>query len=109
MVTTQRAVIVEGKYDKIRLSSVVDALIVTTEGFGIFSDREKQRFIKMTGKRTLCCRTFQRTITIIFYLPVLFRNQINKKKLSTFAGSGFLLSVQGNNLCPLIKPGYEPT
>ena len=46
MVTTQRAVIVEGKYDKIRLSSVVDALIVTTEGFGIFSDREKQRFLK---------------------------------------------------------------
>ena len=46
MVTTQRAVIVEGKYDKIRLSSVVDALIVTTEGFGIFSDKEKQRFLK---------------------------------------------------------------
>lgn len=46
MVTTQRAVIVEGKYDKIRLSSVVDALIVTTEGFGVFSDREKQKFLK---------------------------------------------------------------
>ena len=46
MVTTQRAVIVEGKYDKIKLSAVVDALIVTTEGFGIFSDREKQRFLK---------------------------------------------------------------
>ncbi|MBQ6067023.1 MAG: DUF4093 domain-containing protein [Clostridia bacterium] len=46
MVTTQRAVIVEGKYDKIRLAAVVDALIVTTEGFGIFSDKEKQRFLK---------------------------------------------------------------
>lgn len=46
MVTTDRAVIVEGKYDKIRLSAVVDALIVTTEGFGIFSDKEKQRFLK---------------------------------------------------------------
>lgn len=46
MVTTQRAVIVEGKYDKIRLSAVVDALIVTTEGFGVFSDREKQKFLK---------------------------------------------------------------
>ena len=46
MVTTERAVIVEGKYDKIRLSAVVDALVVTTEGFGIFSDKEKQRLIK---------------------------------------------------------------
>ena len=46
MVTTSRAVIVEGKYDKIRLSAVIDGLIITTEGFGIFSDREKQRFIK---------------------------------------------------------------
>ena len=46
MVATTRAVIVEGKYDKIKLSSVIDGLIVTTEGFGIFSDREKQRFIK---------------------------------------------------------------
>lgn len=46
MVATERAVIVEGKYDKIRLSSVIDGLIVTTEGFGVFSDREKQRFIK---------------------------------------------------------------
>lgn len=46
MLTTDKVIVVEGKYDKIRLSSVVDALIVTTEGFGIFSDREKQKFIR---------------------------------------------------------------
>ena len=46
MVRTERAVIVEGKYDKIRLSAVVDGLIVTTEGFRVFSDKEKQRFIR---------------------------------------------------------------
>ena len=46
MVTTERAVIVEGKYDKIRLSAVIDGLIVTTDVFGIFSDKEKQRFIR---------------------------------------------------------------
>lgn len=46
MLTTTRAVIVEGRYDKIKLSSVIDALIITTEGFGIFSDREKQKLIK---------------------------------------------------------------
>lgn len=50
MLTTTRAVIVEGKYDKIKLSSVIDGLIITTEGFGIFSDKEKQKFIKKLGR-----------------------------------------------------------
>ena len=42
MFHTDRAIIVEGRYDKAKLSGVTDALIVTTEGFRIFSDREKQ-------------------------------------------------------------------
>ena len=50
MFHTDRAVIVEGKYDQIRLSAVTDALIVTTEGFGVFSDKEKQQFIKTLAK-----------------------------------------------------------
>lgn len=39
-------IIVEGKYDKIKLDSLFDADIVTTDGFGIFSDNEKQAYIK---------------------------------------------------------------
>ncbi len=46
MLKTSKAVIVEGKYDKARLSSVIDALIITTDGFGIFRSKEKQTFIK---------------------------------------------------------------
>lgn len=50
MFHTDRAIIVEGKYDKIRLGAVTDALILVTDGFGIFSDREKQQFIKKTAR-----------------------------------------------------------
>lgn len=50
MFYTSRAVIVEGKYDKIRLSSFLDALIIETDGFGIFSDKEKREFIKKTAR-----------------------------------------------------------
>ncbi len=50
MFHTSRAIIVEGKYDQIRLSALTDALILTTDGFGIFSDKEKQRFIKKTAR-----------------------------------------------------------
>jgi len=39
-------VIVEGKYDKIRLSGVIDAHIITTDGFGIFNSRETAALIR---------------------------------------------------------------
>ncbi len=50
MLYTSKAVIVEGKYDKARLTSVIDALIITTDGFGIFRSKEKQTFIKKLAK-----------------------------------------------------------
>lgn len=46
MISIDRAVIVEGKYDKIKLSSILDATIIETDGFGIFSNKEKQKLIK---------------------------------------------------------------
>ena len=39
-------VIVEGKYDKIRLSNVIDARIVTTDGFGVFRGEEKRMLLR---------------------------------------------------------------
>ena len=36
MIRIREAVIVEGKYDKIKLSSLIDGLIIETKGFGIF-------------------------------------------------------------------------
>ena len=41
-----QAVIVEGKYDKIKLANLIDAFIIETNGFGIFKDKEKLAFIK---------------------------------------------------------------
>lgn len=46
MIKLQQAVIVEGKYDKIKLSNILDALIIETNGFQIFKDKEKKNFIK---------------------------------------------------------------
>lgn len=44
------AVVVEGKYDKIKLSSFLDALIVETNGFSIFRDREKMELIRQLAQ-----------------------------------------------------------
>ncbi len=46
MIKIREAVIVEGKYDKIRLSNFIDGLIVTTDGFGVFKNKEKQLLIR---------------------------------------------------------------
>lgn len=46
MLSVSQAVIVEGKYDKIRLSSVLDGVIICTDGFGIFTDKDKMRIIR---------------------------------------------------------------
>lgn len=43
-------IIVEGKYDKARLSQVVSAPILTTEGFGIFNNAEKKALIRKLGE-----------------------------------------------------------
>lgn len=45
-VAIREAVVVEGKYDAIRLRSVVDATIVETDGFGIFRQPEKLELLK---------------------------------------------------------------
>lgn len=46
-----QVIIVEGKYDLIKLSSLVDALILTTDGFRIFKDKEKIELIKTVGEK----------------------------------------------------------
>lgn len=49
MIKIKEAVIVEGKYDKIKLSSLIDGLIIETGGFQIFSDREKIELLPQAG------------------------------------------------------------
>lgn len=45
-----QAVIVEGKYDKIKLSNLLDAFIIETNGFAIFKDKKKLAFIKKLAR-----------------------------------------------------------
>ena len=45
-------VIVEGRYDKLRLQNVIEAQILTTDGFGVFNQREKTRLFRALSERT---------------------------------------------------------
>lgn len=50
MIKLKQAVIVEGKYDKIKLSSIIDTLIIETDGFQIFKDKEKLGYIRLLAE-----------------------------------------------------------
>lgn len=50
MLKIKEAVIVEGRYDKLKLSNLLDTLIVETNGFGIYKDKKKMHFIKKLAK-----------------------------------------------------------
>ncbi len=52
MIRVKQAIITEGRYDKIRLSNIVDAVIICTDGFSIFKDKEKQELIKALAAKT---------------------------------------------------------
>ncbi len=51
MIKLDMPIIVEGKYDKIKLSSIFDATIITTDGFGIFKNKEKVQLIKKLAEK----------------------------------------------------------
>lgn len=45
-------IIVEGRYDKLRLQNVVEAQILTTDGFGIFNKGEKRQLLRALSQKT---------------------------------------------------------
>lgn len=46
-----RAILVEGKYDQIKLSSIIDGLIIPVDGFRIYKDREKTALIRAIAEK----------------------------------------------------------
>ena len=51
MLHLDKTVIVEGKYDKIKLSNILDTEIITTDGFAIFKDKQKTDLIRRAAKK----------------------------------------------------------
>lgn len=45
-------VIVEGKYDRLRLMGIINANIYTTDGFGVFSKKEKMTVLRALSAKT---------------------------------------------------------
>ena len=49
-IKTDKVILVEGKYDKIKLSSLIDATIITTDGFSVFNNEEKCSMLRKISR-----------------------------------------------------------
>lgn len=47
----KEVIVVEGRYDKNALLQVVDATVITTEGFGVFNDKEKVDYLRRLAQK----------------------------------------------------------
>ena len=51
MLKLKEAIVVEGRYDKNTLSQLVDTLILTTEGFQVFKQRDKAELLRRVAEK----------------------------------------------------------
>ena len=54
MIKIKEAIIVEGKYDKMRVKPLFDTVVIDTGGFRIFGDEKKRRGIYCNGAAHIC-------------------------------------------------------
>ena len=116
MIKLDLPIIVEGKYDKIKLSSIFDAVIITTEGFGIFKNKEKSELIKKLAEKNgvivltdsdsagSIIRSHLKNILSEDKIHHIFLPPIKgKEKRKTKASSEGLLGVEGINKEIILK------
>jgi ribonuclease M5 len=108
MIKLEQPIIVEGKYDKIKLSSIFDTVILTTDGFGIFKNKEKVELIKKLSEKNGIIvltdsdsaggiiRSYLKNILSEDKIHHVFLPRIEgKEKRKTKASSEGLLGVEG--------------
>ena len=108
MLRIDEVIVVEGKYDKIKLSSFLDATILETSGFGIFNNPALKRLLSEAAKkRGLIVLTdsdnagFQiRRYLRSFIDDTLIRNvyvpiQFGKEKRKRTSSASGILGVEG--------------
>lgn len=98
-IVLQQTVVVEGKYDKIKLSSIIDANIIETGGFHIFKDKDKLKLLRKLSEttgliiitdsdtagfkiRNYICGSMDKSKVINVFIPDIFGKERRKDKPS---------------------------
>ncbi|MBQ7780173.1 MAG: DUF4093 domain-containing protein [Clostridia bacterium] len=113
-------VIVEGKYDKIKLSSIIESEIICLNGFGIFKDEKKREMLKKIANEHglivltdsdgggLVIRNHLRALIPSHQLTHLYIPKIKgKEKRKDEASKEGLLGVEGMDTS-ILRELFEP-
>lgn len=116
MIKLALPIIVEGKYDKIKLSSIFDTVILTTDGFGIFKNKKKIELIKKLSEKNGIIvltdsdnaggiiRSYLKNILPEYKIHHIFLPRIEgKEKRKTKPSSEGLLGVEGIDKETILK------
>lgn len=108
MYTVNETIIVEGIYDKIKLSGFIDSLIFMTGGFSVFNNKKMQESIKTLAEKTgiviltdsdaagIKIRNFVKQLTSPENVKHAYIPEIaGKERRKTVAGKAGLLGVEG--------------
>ena len=122
MIHIKQAIVVEGKYDKIKLSSIVDAVILVTNGFQIYKNPEQLDLIRYYARttgvilmtdadragfqiRNYLKGAIQQGTVYQVYTPDVYGKEHRKEKPSAEANSAWKAS--GKNCCWQPSNGLE--
>ena len=95
----KQAVIVEGKYDKIKLENIIAANIITTDGFKIYNNAEKRALIKSLAQKT----------GIIIFTDSDAAGQRIRGFIKSFAGSADIINIYAPAVSGKEKRKREPS
>ena len=116
-------IIVEGKYDKIKLDSIFDANVITTGGFAIFTGEEKIHLIKKLAEKSKiiiltdsdgaghlirshikCALPPEKIINL--YVPEVFGKEKRKREVSKEGKLG-VEGIEAKKLTEILSPYFE--
>ena len=110
LIKISKAVIVEGKYDKIRLGNILDATIITTDGFSVFKNREKKELIKVLAEKCgiviltdsdhagqIIRKAIEKIVPKEQFVSVYLPSVLGKEKRKTSPSAEGLLGVEGTD------------
>ena len=108
MISVKEAIIVEGKYDKIKLSGFIDSFIFVVDGFSVFNNKKDQQTIKTLAEKTgiviltdsdsagIKIRNFIKQLVPQSLVKHAYIPEIaGKERRKTVAGKEGLLGVEG--------------
>ena len=98
MIHTGRVLIVEGKYDAARLAHLTDAMILLTDGFGIYKDKKRQQLFKALAQKN---GLILPVVTLGLY-PMAYITRLTRSSMLDVLGQDYIRTARAKGV-----PGFK--